>query len=162
MHAAKQESLVQHFHTRCVLAQKPPVPLPPDAQRLRELDVNIVKETKEGKDYSQIDNGDVVIFPAFGVAADDMAYFRDKGVNIVDTTCPWVAKVRGCSLLLPVCEYEQAVRLHGRGKEGRKEERKVRRGNREGGRVAASPVQSKLVCMNVSVYFVSGVRVHGR
>jgi len=59
------------------------------------MDVNIVKEDKEkGKDYSNIDTGDVVIFPAFGVAANDMKFFRDKGVNIVDTTCPWVAKVR--------------------------------------------------------------------
>jgi 4-hydroxy-3-methylbut-2-enyl diphosphate reductase IspH len=24
----------------------------------------------------------------------EMKYFRDKGVNMVDTTCPWVAKVR--------------------------------------------------------------------
>nr|ACM79143.1 4-hydroxy-3-methylbut-2-enyl diphosphate reductase [Dunaliella salina] len=63
-------------------------------RRLREMDVNIVKEDpQKGKDYSKIDNGDVVIFPAFGVGAPDMKYFRDKGVNIVDTTCPWVAKV---------------------------------------------------------------------
>jgi len=62
------------------------------------MDVNIVQEDKEkGKDYSKIDNGDVVIFPAFGVGANDMKLFRDKGVNIVDTTCPWVAKVSALS-----------------------------------------------------------------
>jgi hypothetical protein len=26
-----------------------------------------------------------------------MKYFRDKGVQMVDTTCPWVAKVSSCS-----------------------------------------------------------------
>jgi hypothetical protein len=62
---------------------------------LNELDISIVKETDKGKDYSGIGSGDVVIFPAFGATVQDMQYFRDMGVNIVDTTCPWVAKVRG-------------------------------------------------------------------
>ncbi|KAJ9532703.1 hypothetical protein QJQ45_010786 [Haematococcus lacustris] len=63
-------------------------------ERLRELDINIVEETEDkGKDYSSIQKGDVVIFPAFGATAQEMKYFRDKGVQMVDTTCPWVAKV---------------------------------------------------------------------
>lgn len=63
-------------------------------ERLKELDVNIVEEQEgKGKDYNNIQGGDVVIFPAFGATAQEMKYFRDKGVQIVDTTCPWVAKV---------------------------------------------------------------------
>jgi len=64
-------------------------------QRLRELDINIIEEGPSGqaKDYSQIDGGDVVIFPAFGATVGELKEFRDKGVQMVDTTCPWVAKV---------------------------------------------------------------------
>jgi len=63
-------------------------------QRLRELDVNIIEEEPgKPKDYDQIVGGDVVIFPAFGATVQEMALFRDRGVQIVDTTCPWVAKV---------------------------------------------------------------------
>lgn len=62
-------------------------------QRLREMDVNIIEDSGKGKDYSAIDNGDVVIFPAFGATVQELKLFRDKGVQMVDTTCPWVAKV---------------------------------------------------------------------
>ena len=57
------------------------------------MDVEIVEETGAGKDFSKISEGDVVIFPAFGATVQEMALFRDKGVQMVDTTCPWVAKV---------------------------------------------------------------------
>ena len=63
-------------------------------QRLRELDINIFEEEEAAaKDYSAIKEGDVVIFPAFGATVQEMQEFRDKGVQMVDTTCPWVAKV---------------------------------------------------------------------
>lgn len=85
-------------------------------QRLRELDISIVEEVEgKGKDYSMIQGGDVVIFPAFGATAQEMKYFRDKGVNIVDTTCPWVAKVRGAAWIDP---HAQAPTHHGSGLAG--------------------------------------------
>eukprot|EP00798_Chlamydomonas_sp_ICE-L_P015961 gene15961-22093_t len=61
-------------------------------KRLQEMDVAIVEDKGAGKDYSNIETGDVVIFPAFGATVQEMKLFRDKGVQMVDTTCPWVAK----------------------------------------------------------------------
>lgn len=70
----------------------PPTPAAP--QRLRELDIEIFEEDEgAGKDYTRIGEGDVVIFPAFGATVQEMQLFKDKGVKMVDTTCPWVAKV---------------------------------------------------------------------
>lgn len=62
-------------------------------QRLQEMNIEIIEDQGKGKDYSKIAEGDVVIFPAFGASVQEIKHFRDKGVQIVDTTCPWVAKV---------------------------------------------------------------------
>lgn len=63
-------------------------------KRLVEMDVEIVEEDPTtGKDYSKIGGGDVVIFPAFGATVQELSDFKNKGVQMVDTTCPWVAKV---------------------------------------------------------------------
>ena len=36
-----------------------------------------------------------MILPAFGASLEEMQYLDGKGVTTVDTTCPWVSKVRG-------------------------------------------------------------------
>lgn len=45
------------------------------------------------KNFATVQEGDVVILPAFGASLEEMAYFSAKNVEIVDTTCPWVSKV---------------------------------------------------------------------
>ena len=63
-------------------------------QRLKEMDINIIEDTGSGKDFSGIKPEDVVILPAFGASVQEMKMLSEKGVQLVDTTCPWVAKVR--------------------------------------------------------------------
>jgi 4-hydroxy-3-methylbut-2-enyl diphosphate reductase len=51
----------------------------------------------DGKDpiprYAEIERGDVVILPAFGVPVADLAHLNEKGCVIVDTTCGSVLNV---------------------------------------------------------------------
>ena len=61
------------------------------------MDINIIEDASgKGKDFSKIKQEDVVILPAFGASVQEMQLLNDRGVQIVDTTCPWVAKVGPC------------------------------------------------------------------
>jgi len=65
-------------------------------KQLTEKGMKFVETSKDGsKDYSGVEQGDVVILPAFGASVDEMAFLKERNVQIVDTTCPWVSKVWG-------------------------------------------------------------------
>ena len=63
-------------------------------QRLKEMDIDIIEDTTgAGKDFSSVQQNDVVILPAFGASMSEMQLLNDRKVQLVDTTCPWVSKV---------------------------------------------------------------------
>jgi len=62
-------------------------------QRMQEMEVKFIPVNAGNKDFSVVENEDVVILPAFGASVQEMQILHDQGCKIVDTTCPWVSKV---------------------------------------------------------------------
>ena len=63
-------------------------------QRLQQMGIVILPDAKDPiTRYADIQRGDVVILPAFGVPVADMAHLGEKGCVLVDTTCGSVLNV---------------------------------------------------------------------
>jgi 4-hydroxy-3-methylbut-2-enyl diphosphate reductase len=60
---------------------------------LADMSVSFIEKTEEGKRFDEVEEGDVVILPAFGASLEEMKYLDNRDVTVVDTTCPWVSKV---------------------------------------------------------------------
>ena len=64
-------------------------------QRMEEMGMKFIEASSEGeKDFSVVKSDSVVVLPAFGASIQEMTMLSDKKVQMVDTTCPWVSKVR--------------------------------------------------------------------
>ncbi|MGP1382863.1 MAG: 4-hydroxy-3-methylbut-2-enyl diphosphate reductase [Thainema sp.] len=83
----------QHFPTERIWITNEIIHNPSVNQRLKEMNVGFIEVQDGQKDFSVVEQGDVVILPAFGASVQEMQLLSDRGCTIVDTTCPWVSKV---------------------------------------------------------------------
>ncbi|MEM9450257.1 MAG: 4-hydroxy-3-methylbut-2-enyl diphosphate reductase [Cyanobacteria bacterium P01_E01_bin.6] len=83
----------QHFPKERIWITNEIIHNPSVNQRLLEMNVDFIEIVDGEKDFSGVDTGDVVILPAFGASVQEMQLLNDRGCTIIDTTCPWVAKV---------------------------------------------------------------------
>ncbi|KAA8492089.1 4-hydroxy-3-methylbut-2-enyl diphosphate reductase [Porphyridium purpureum] len=83
----------QQFPTQTLWLTNEVIHNPIVNRRLAEMGVRFVPQEGLTKDLTVVDDGDVVILPAFGATLEEMQYLNSRGVQIVDTTCPWVSKV---------------------------------------------------------------------
>jgi len=90
---------VRHFPDKKVHITNELIHNPEVNDKLADMGVQFIeKKADEGgvgeiKDFTTIEEGDVVILPAFGASFEEMDFFDKKNVDVVDTTCPWVSKV---------------------------------------------------------------------
>ncbi|KAL7463761.1 hypothetical protein ACHAXS_004115 [Conticribra weissflogii] len=85
---------VEHFPGRTVHITNELIHNPEVNDNLQKMNVQFIEKLGEGKkDFSKVEDGDVVILPAFGASFEEMSLMNEKNVEVVDTTCPWVSKV---------------------------------------------------------------------
>ncbi|CAM9416773.1 unnamed protein product [Chrysoparadoxa australica] len=83
----------KHFQDQRVHITNELIHNPDVNEQLADMDVQFVQAKDGVKDFSGIEEGDVVILPAFGATLEEMQLLDERKVQVVDTTCPWVSKV---------------------------------------------------------------------
>jgi 4-hydroxy-3-methylbut-2-enyl diphosphate reductase len=85
---------VEHFPGKRVHITNELIHNPEVNENLEKMNVQFIEKNDDGsKSLDSVQEGDVVILPAFGASYEEMDYFDKKNVEVVDTTCPWVSKV---------------------------------------------------------------------
>ncbi|KAL7570857.1 hypothetical protein ACA910_018922 [Epithemia clementina (nom. ined.)] len=85
---------VDHFPGKQIHITNELIHNPEVNDKLQAMNVKLIEKTENGgKNFAPVQDGDVVILPAFGASYEEMDYFDKKNVEVVDTTCPWVSKV---------------------------------------------------------------------
>eukprot|EP00933_Yihiella_yeosuensis_P015173 TRINITY_DN13328_c1_g1_i1.p1 TRINITY_DN13328_c1_g1~~TRINITY_DN13328_c1_g1_i1.p1 ORF type:complete len:546 (-),score=151.27 TRINITY_DN13328_c1_g1_i1:275-1912(-) len=85
-----------HFPEKSIFVTNEIIHNPSVNENLGAMGMKFIQARPDGsKDYSDVKKGDVVVLPAFGASIDEMALLKEREVQIVDTTCPWVSKVWG-------------------------------------------------------------------
>mmetsp|Transcript_22019 Transcript_22019/g.33905 ORF Transcript_22019/g.33905 Transcript_22019/m.33905 type:complete len:458 (+) Transcript_22019:274-1647(+) len=85
---------VNHFPDKKIHITNELIHNPEVNDKLSDMKVQFIEKTEDGgKRFDTVDEGDVVILPAFGASYEEMDRFDKLNVDVVDTTCPWVSKV---------------------------------------------------------------------
>jgi 4-hydroxy-3-methylbut-2-en-1-yl diphosphate reductase len=85
---------VEHYPNRRLHITNELIHNPEVNDRLTGMKVNLIEKVGDGtKKFEDVQDGDVVILPAFGASYEEMQFLDQKNVEVVDTTCPWVSKV---------------------------------------------------------------------
>lgn len=69
---------VEHFPDKKVHITNELIHNPEVNDKLQDMEVEFVEKTDDGKDFSNIGDGDVVILPAFGASYEEMKLFDEK------------------------------------------------------------------------------------
>ncbi|MBX9690945.1 MAG: 4-hydroxy-3-methylbut-2-enyl diphosphate reductase, partial [Cyanobacteria bacterium] len=84
----------RHFPDRKIWITNEIIHNPVVNSDLKKMHIDFLPHCEgDGKDFSCVEEGDVVILPAFGASADEMQFLMNRGCEVVDTTCPWVSRV---------------------------------------------------------------------
>jgi 4-hydroxy-3-methylbut-2-en-1-yl diphosphate reductase len=90
---------VEHFPGQTIHITNELIHNPEVHENLTNMNVKLLEKLgsaadgNNGKNFNTVQEGDVVILPAFGASFEEMDLLDKKNVQIVDTTCPWVSKV---------------------------------------------------------------------
>ncbi len=83
----------RHYPTERIWITNEIIHNPSVNDHLRRMNVRFISAEGGVKDFSGVNDGDVVILPAFGATVQEMQLLHERGCHIIDTTCPWVSKV---------------------------------------------------------------------